>query len=60
VNIQVFDYQGVVLKNVVMNQPFVQGENAYQVPVADLPVGIYWVKISSDRMYGVEGFVKGE
>jgi Secretion system C-terminal sorting domain/Copper type II ascorbate-dependent monooxygenase, N-terminal domain/Copper type II ascorbate-dependent monooxygenase, C-terminal domain len=60
VNIQVFDYQGVVLKNVVMNQPFVQGENMYQVPVADLPVGIYWVKISSDRTYGVEGFVKGE
>jgi Secretion system C-terminal sorting domain/Copper type II ascorbate-dependent monooxygenase, N-terminal domain/Copper type II ascorbate-dependent monooxygenase, C-terminal domain len=60
VNIQVFDYQGIVLKNVVLNQPFVQGENIWQVPVSDLPKGIYWVKISSDRMYGVEGFVKGE
>jgi Secretion system C-terminal sorting domain/Copper type II ascorbate-dependent monooxygenase, N-terminal domain/Copper type II ascorbate-dependent monooxygenase, C-terminal domain len=60
VNIQVFDYQGVVLKNVATNQAFSQGENVYQVPVSDLPTGIYWVKISSDRMYGVEGFVKSE
>jgi hypothetical protein len=60
INIQVFDYQGVMLKNIVTNQPFSQGENSYQVPVADLPKGIYWVKISSDKMYGVEGFVKGE
>lgn len=58
--IQVFDYQDVMLKNIATNQTFPQGENRFQVPVSDLPKGIYWVKIGSDRMYGVEGFVKSE
>ncbi len=56
--IQVFDYQGVVVKNVTAQQAFDKGQNQWQVRTGDLPNGVYFVKLSSDKTYGVQQFVK--
>ena len=57
-DIQIFDYQGVMLRNVATNQFFEKGENYRQVNTKDLANGVYFVKISSDKTYGVQQFVK--
>ncbi|MBL7818745.1 MAG: T9SS type A sorting domain-containing protein [Saprospiraceae bacterium] len=56
--IQLFDYKGVMLKNVVTQQRFAKGENQWLVPTQDLPNGVYFVKMSSEKTYGVQQFVK--
>lgn len=56
--IQVFDYQGVMIQNVLTNQRFEKGRNEWQVNTKDLPNGVYFVKINSDKTYGVQQFVK--
>lgn len=56
--IQVFDYQGTMVQNVITNQRFEKGRNERQVNTKDLPNGVYFVKINSDKTYGVQQFVK--
>ena len=56
--IQVFDYQGVMVRNITTNQHFDKGTNEWQVNTKDLPNGVYFVKINSDKTYGVQQFVK--
>ena len=56
--IQVFDYQGVMVQNATTNQRFEKGENNWQVNTKSLPSGVYFVKISSNKTYGVQQFVK--
>ena len=55
--IQVFDYQGAMLKN-FNNQRFQKGQNEKLLSVSDLPKGMYIVKLSSEKLYGVQYFVK--
>ncbi len=56
--IQVYDYQGVMVQSVTTNQRFDKGRNEWQVNTKDLPNGVYFVKISSKKTYGVQQFVK--
>lgn len=58
--IQIFDYQGVMVQSIATNQPFEKGENQKTVNTKDLPNGVYFVKINSDKTYGVQQFVKTE
>lgn len=58
--IQIFDYQGVMVQNVATNLRFEKGENQKEVNTKDLPNGVYFVKINSDKTYGVQQFVKTE
>jgi pullulanase/glycogen debranching enzyme len=58
--IQIFDYQGLMVQNIATNQPFEKGENQKTVNTKDLPNGVYFVKINSDKTYGVQQFVKTE
>ena len=55
--IQIFDYKGVMVQNIVTGQRFEKGENEKQVNTKDLPSGVYFVKISSDKTYGVQQVV---
>jgi hypothetical protein len=55
--IQIFDYQGVMLKN-FNNQIFQKGQNEKVLSVSELPQGAYIVKLSSEKTYGVQYFVK--
>ena len=55
--IQIFDYKGVMVQNVATGQRFEKGENEKQVNTKDLPSGVYFVKISSDKTYGVQQVV---
>jgi Secretion system C-terminal sorting domain/Copper type II ascorbate-dependent monooxygenase, C-terminal domain len=55
--IQIFDYQGVMLKN-FNNQLFQKGQNEKVLSVSDLPQGAYIVKLTSEKLYGVQYFVK--
>jgi hypothetical protein len=47
-----------MVKNAATNQLFEKGQNNWQVNTKDLPNGVYFVKISSDKTYGVQQFVK--
>ena len=60
INIEIFDYQGVMVQKAVSNQRFEKGQNEWQVKTNDLPNGVYFVKISSDKTYGVQQFVKAK
>lgn len=57
-NIQIFDYQGVISKSVSTEESFTEGKNEKTFSVFDLPKGFYFVKISSDKIYGVQQFIK--
>ena len=57
VAIQIFDYQGVMLKN-IDHQVFQKGQNEKTLNISNLPKGMYIVKIVSDKLYGVQYFVK--
>ena len=57
IGIQIFDYQGVMLKN-FNNQYFLKGQNEKTLSVSDLPKGMYILKLSSEKLYGVQYFVK--
>jgi hypothetical protein len=56
-SIQIFDYQGAMVKN-FNNQLFQKGQNEKTLPVSDLPQGMYIVKLSSEKLYGVQYFAK--
>jgi Secretion system C-terminal sorting domain/Copper type II ascorbate-dependent monooxygenase, N-terminal domain/Copper type II ascorbate-dependent monooxygenase, C-terminal domain len=59
-NIQIFDYQGVMIKSVSTGESFMEGKNEKTFSVSDLPKGFYFVKINSDTVYGVQQFIKIE
>jgi hypothetical protein len=56
--IQVFDYQGVLIKNIATNQYFNQGQTEKLIQVGDLKPGVYFVTMRSDKMYGAKMFIK--
>ena len=56
-DIQIFDYQGIMLKT-WYNESGVKGENERRLNIADLPNGMYLVKINAANIYGVQYFVK--
>jgi hypothetical protein len=57
---EIFDYQGVLVKTVFTARPFEKGQNEVSVHIADLPSGVYFLKIQSDKLYGIQQFVKAE
>ncbi|NJN33316.1 MAG: T9SS type A sorting domain-containing protein [Saprospiraceae bacterium] len=59
-NVDIFDLKGIAVKNVVKAERFLAGENQVTIPTADLPTGIYLVRFSSEKMYGVERLVRVE
>ena len=59
-SIQIFDYQGVMVKSVSTGESFMEGKNEKTFSVSDLPKGFYFVKMSSDKTYGILQFIKIE
>lgn len=59
-NIDVFATNGVMVKGITKAQLFSKGENQVQIITADLPSGVYLLRFSSEKVYGIEQFVRVE
>ncbi len=59
-NIDVFALNGVAVKGVVRGQWFDKGENQLPISTADLPSGTYIVRLSSEKTYGIQQFIRIE
>jgi Secretion system C-terminal sorting domain len=59
-NVDIFASNGVAVKNVTRGQWFTQGENIISIPTNDLAAGSYFVRFSSETMYGVQSFIRVE
>jgi hypothetical protein len=56
-NIDVFATNGVMVKGVAKAQWFGKGHNQLTISTSDLPAGIYFLRFSSEKVYGIEQFV---
>ena len=59
-NIDIFAMNGVTVKGIVRGQWFDKGENQLPISTADLPSGNYIIRLSSEKTYGIQQFVRIE
>ncbi len=57
-SIDIFNVSGELIKSIAHTQKFLSGSNQFQMNVADIPTGIYFVRIQSDKFYGVEKLIR--
>ncbi len=60
VNVEIFDLQGDLVKIIARNDWLVKGANKISVSTYDLPAGSFFLRISSEKRYGVKEFIKVE
>jgi hypothetical protein len=60
VNVEVFDLRGDLVKVISRNDWMVKGTNKINVATYDLPAGAFFLRVSSQKRYGVERFLKVE
>jgi hypothetical protein len=59
-NIDIFALNGVAVKGVMRGEWLDKGDNQVIISTADLPSGTYIVRLSSEKTYGIEQFVRIE
>ncbi len=59
-NIDIFALNGVAVKGILRGEWFDKGEHQLPISTADLPSGTYIVRLSSEKTYGIEQFVRVE
>jgi hypothetical protein len=59
-NVDIFDLSGLLIKGVLRGQWFDKGDNQVPISTADLPSGTYIVRLSSEKTYGIQRFVRVE
>ena len=57
-NIDIFNMNGEGIKNVTRGEKFLAGENKITLATSDIPVGSYFIRISSEKYYGIDKLVK--
>jgi hypothetical protein len=60
VTADIFDLKGVLTKPIQSNAPMLVGKNQIPASTHDLPSGLYIVRISYKKWYGLTQFVKIE
>jgi Secretion system C-terminal sorting domain/Copper type II ascorbate-dependent monooxygenase, C-terminal domain len=60
VNVEIFDLQGDLVKIIARNDWLVKGANKISVSTYDLPAGSFFLRVSSEKRYGVKEFIKVE
>jgi hypothetical protein len=59
-NIEIFDSSGELVKRIATNQQFIEGNNKLEASTHDLVSGLYYIKVSSNKLYGVQKILKIE
>lgn len=57
-SIDIFNVSGEWVKSVLQSQNFSAGIHQYFINTADIPSGIYFVRLQSDKFYGIEKLIK--
>ena len=57
-SIDIFNASGDLIKNIAHTQKFISGSNQFPINVADIQAGVYFVRVQSDKFYGVEKLIK--
>lgn len=57
-NVDIFALNGVAIKGIAKGQWFDKGSNQIQISTDDLPSGVYIIRFSSEKNYGIERFVR--
>lgn len=57
-DVQIFDYQGILQKNVSTQNSFSAGKNQLEIDMSDLSTGIYFIKLSNEKRASVRQVVK--